>query len=71
MVAASHKLAGAVDTATFTPVRIPGSSPIVDALSGGRGQEQVVEVVTEHANRFGLRFFAQALSISTSRCAII
>ena len=36
-------------TATLTPVRMPGSSPIVGARPGRRGQQQVLEVLREHA----------------------
>ena len=32
-----------------------------DALAGRRGEHQVLQVASEHANRFGLRLFAQPL----------
>ena len=61
MVAVSSSLPVPSTTATFTPVRMPGSSPIVDALAGRRGEQQVVQVAAEHADRFGLRLLAQPL----------
>ena len=41
-------------TATLTPVRKPGSRPMVDAGAGGRGEQQVAQVGREHAHRFVL-----------------
>ena len=37
--------AGAVDHATFTPVRMPGSRPITALWPGWRGEQQVAQVV--------------------------
>ncbi len=60
-MAVSSSLPVPSTTATFTPVRMPGSSPIVTRWPAGRRQQQVVQVAAEHADRLGLRLFAQPL----------
>ena len=46
-------------TATFTPVRRPGSRPSTALRSGGRGEQQVLEVVAEHLDRLGFGLLAR------------
>ncbi len=55
--------------ATLTPVRMPGSSPMVDARAGGRGQQQVVQVAREHPNRLFFGALAQLGEQLGSRAA--
>ena len=45
--------------ATFTPVRRPGSRPIVARGPGGRGEQQVVQIAGEDADRLFFRTLAQ------------
>ena len=59
-VAVSTSLPVASTTATFTPVRMPGSSPITTRGTGGRCQQQVAQVVGKHLDGDLLGVFAQA-----------
>ena len=54
-------LAGAVDDRDFHAGAEPRVQPHRRALSGGRGQQQVVQVAAEDANGFGLGLLAQPL----------
>ena len=63
----SSTLPVALTTATLTPVRMPGSSPITTRRPGRRGQQQVAQVVGEDLDGHVFRLLAQAANRSRSR----
>ena len=56
-----EQLAGAVDDRHLDAGAEPGIEPHRHALAGGRGEQQIVQVAAEDADRFGLGLLAQPL----------
>ena len=70
-MAVVEQLAGAVDDRHLHAGADAGIESHRHALAGRRGQQQVVQVAAEHADRFGLGLLrAAAARVSSSSCGI-